>query len=711
MIEPYWRELFARLLLEWVVLAVSFYLTVTLSWLGFMVLLIGNRRTAGSWLTGGGLLLGALFFTSHTAILGRGLSETGLGMNFWWWVSWTPAAAAPLAWYGALLWHDGTPLDHNHPHHLWILLTSGLALGVLLLLLFANPLPDYQFVAGRAVLESPTLAGFPLLILVYLAYSILCYLLPLDLLRRKRPAGDPLLAQSRRQARPWLAGASLAMFLSALLLAATATWALSDMTLPGLSDPGVEVTVKRLDLAVSALVAIAVTLLGRAIVAYEVFTGRTLPRDRFTSQWRGTVLFGAGFGMAASAMLVVGVRPIYALMSATALATLFYVFISWRAFTEREILVSRLRPFLAGQDLLEQINAPEAAGDPSVQPLFETLVRDLLGARDALLVPAGRLAVLAGPPLAYPAGRQFPYPPLELWKDRMTPQVRCLPVHGRLAWAVPLWSQETLAGVLFLGEKSSRGPYSEEEIELAQAGGERLLDRLAGVEVARLSLELLRRRLSEARVLEGQGRRVLHDEVLPELHTALLVLSAKNEPNREALEILSQAHRRISDLLRSGYGTPDRLTRQGLVSALRGMLEDDFASEFAGVEWQVEPRAEEAAAALQPFVAETVYFAARELVRNAAKYAGGQDHVRPVRLRICLDLLGAFLRLSIEDDGAGFGSLSPGAGNGEGLRLHSALLAAAGGSLEVGGGEGAGTVGVIVVQTGDRRLTAAGSSS
>jgi signal transduction histidine kinase len=696
---PAWLGIFGRLVLDWVVLSASFYNAVSLSWLGLMVLLIGNRRALGSWLTGGGLLLGALFFTSHTAILGRGLGETGLGMNFWWWISWTPAAVAPLAWYGAMLWHAGISLDQRHPHKLWILMTGVLALMVLLLLLFANPLPNYQFVAGRVILPTPSLGGIPILILTYLAYSLLCYLLPLDLLRRQRESANPFFTQSRRQARPWLGGASLAMLFSAVMLAVTATWAVREDSFPGLSDPLIELTVKRFDLVVSMLVAIAVTLLGRAIVAYEVFTGRPLPRDRFTSQWRGTVFFASGFGMAVAGMLVAGLRPVYALMAATALATLFFVLISWRAFNERETLMARLRPFLAGRDLLEKIASPQTGSDPAVFSLFETLVRDLLAARSALLVPAGRLAALAGPPLVYPPGEPASSLSLNDWKERFNSPVSCLPAGDAAAgysWAVPLWSQDTLAGVLFIGEKSSGGPFSEEEIELAQAGGERLLDRLAGAEVARLSLELLRQRLGEARVLEGQGRRVLHDEVLPELHTALLTLSSEAQPNREALAILSQAHRRISDLLRSGYGAPDRLAREGLVGALRSLLENDFAAEFASVVWEIDPAAAEQAHRLQPFMAETAYFAARELVRNAAKYARGDSKRDKAGLTIHLTVAGERLHLEIEDDGVGPSNGQE--GNGSGLRIHSAMLAAAGGSLEVrAGDDGVGTRALIVL--------------
>jgi signal transduction histidine kinase len=265
--------------------------------------------------------------------------------------------------------------------------------------------------------------------------------------------------------------------------------------------------------------------------------------------------------------------------------------------------------------------------------------------------------------------------------------VRCLPAgesgafsESGLAWAVPLWSARGLAGALFLGEKISGSPFSEEEIELAQAAGERLLDLLAGSEVARLSLELLRQRVSQARVLEGQSRRVLHDEVLPELHTSVLSLSglaAANPEARQAVEALATTHHRISDLLRAAApGVPVRSAQEGLASALRALLDADLAGEFDAVIWELEPSAEERARRLPPFAAEVVYFAARELLRNAARYARGSDRSRQLRLTLSLRVEEDGLRLVIEDDGVGLEGEQPASGAGSGLRIHSAMLAA-----------------------------------
>ncbi len=765
------------ILLNWAVLTISFFLTISLFWLCLMVLLAGNRRSAGTWLTGGGLLLASLFFTSHTAILGRGLSSTSFGMDFWWSVSWAPAAVAPLAWYAALLWYSGYRLGYRpgHPnrHHFWLALTLLLAVGIALLLVCANPLPSYSYVVGRVIVLTPSIAGIPLLIVVYVIYSLLCYLLPLDLLR-PAPSGEPpaggapgaagptsgaFAARARQRARPYLVAASIALLLAGILLAWTALWALTTRPVPSLSSPSIVRIVQEYDLAVESLVALAITLLGRAIVGFEVFTGRPLPRNRFLSQWRSTVILAGGFGAVAAWTLTIELRPIYSLMLATGLMTLFYALYSWRSFVEREEFMERLRPFIASQGLYSQMTAPQTAsqitqqnggaleserppggGAPegvapeaarpgsgvpqgqSAQALFETLCQNVLEVRQALLVPAGTLATLAGPPLAYPAGSEPPALDPSHWAAAFTRPVRALPAEQSGAqpgcdWAVPLWSSRGLDGVLFLGEKVNGNPFTEEEIEIAQTAGERLLDLLAGTEMARLAMDLLRQRLAQARLIDGQGRRVLHDEVLPELHTALLLLSsyaqdapAPAEPLQsaqvskaqvqQAMEALAGAHRQIADLMREmPASAPHRLAQGGLAAALRALIEHDFASVFNEVEWQIEPEAEAYARGLPLFISEVLFFAARELVRNAAVHgreAGeggyGSGSQKDLHLKIGLALPGD-LCLTVEDDGAGYRPEKQGSagsqainsrgGAGSGIRIHSAMLAAVGARLEV----------------------------
>lgn len=705
----------SRAILDWAVLAVSFYNTISLLWLGWMVLLAGNRRSPGAWLTGGGLLLGALFFTSHTAILGRGLGSTSMGMNFWWVLSWFPAVAAPLAWYAALLWYTGYRFHRSHPHTAWIILVGGLAGSIALLLVFANPLPTYQYVTGRLLLLTPSIGGIPLLILVYVGYSLLCYLLPLDLLRLARGT-SVVETRMRLHARPWLVAASVALLLAGVVLAWTAFWAVTTRPIPSLADPAAEQIVKLFDLAVASLVALAITLLGRAIVHYEVFTGRPLPRDRFSRQWRSTVILACGFGAAASWSLVIDLRPVYSLMLATVLMTLFYALYSWSSYAEREAFMERLRPFIASQDLYGQLTAPQsgeplpAPTSPDASDLFKTLCLDVLEVQQAVLVPAGTLATLAGPPLIFPEGSQVDLSLAKPRAEQFTRLEHCLPagqfgMSASADWVVPLWSSRGLDGVLYIKENHSRSPLSEEEIEIAQTAGERLLDLLAGAEMARLAMDLLGKRLAQARVIDGQGRRTLHDEVLPELHTALLYLSSESLGSAEkqlAMDALANAHQRIAGLMREmPLPTPHRLAQAGLGAALQALVEQDFASQFSAVSIHIQPEAADKARKIPLYVSEALFFAARELVRNAAAHGRGDQAERALQLAVCLEL-NSGLRLSIEDNGVGYqpeptGSSQPGesSGSGSGLRIHSALLAAVGASLEISARPEGGTRAVI----------------
>ena len=78
--------------------------------------------------------------------------------------------------------------------------------------------------------------------------------------------------------------------------------------------------------------------------------------------------------------------------------------------------------------------------------------------------------------------------------------------------------------------------------------------------------------------------------------------------------------------------------------------------------------------------AEVLFGAAREAVRNAARHARGDDDRRPLRLQISATA-DSELRLVIEDDGVGFHlPLPPTSGAGQGMTLHSTLMAIIGGA-------------------------------
>jgi signal transduction histidine kinase len=123
----------------------------------------------------------------------------------------------------------------------------------------------------------------------------------------------------------------------------------------------------------------------------------------------------------------------------------------------------------------------------------------------------------------------------------------------------------------------------------------------------------------------------------------------------------------------------------------------EFGAAFSGVTWEYGEAAAAAAARLRPEAAETIYYAARELVRNAAKHArpASAENGRP-SLTITAEANAGQFRLSVADNGRGrFKPAGELTGGGQGLALHSTLMAIVGGSLAVESVAGEMTRGVL----------------
>src|SRR5436190_23900016 len=82
-------------LLDWAAQAVSLFNASLLLWLGLTIALNAERpqtgqvgkRAAGAWgsaLMAASLLVGSLFFVSHSALLTYDLNTVSQGLNFWW---------------------------------------------------------------------------------------------------------------------------------------------------------------------------------------------------------------------------------------------------------------------------------------------------------------------------------------------------------------------------------------------------------------------------------------------------------------------------------------------------------------------------------------------------------------------------------------------------------------------------------------------------
>lgn len=692
-------------------MAVSLFNAIILLWLGATVLLNADRPRWGVWLAGFSMLMGGAFFISHSAILGLDLSHLSRSLRFWWYLGLIPVVALPLAWYVVILWYtgfwDNRSSDLRRRQRSWLAAVLTLALGgLIVVIVYANLLaPRLSLLPLRLVLQR--LGGTPLLVASYALYLLLCFGLALDALWRPGPTARAMGDVARRRARSWLMATSLLLTVVSIFVIYALLWVLFSVRQDGayLITDEVRMTVARLDLLVSGLIGAAVVALGQAIVSYEIFTGKTLPRSGLRRQWRLIVLLAAAYGLLVGGILSIGQRPVYGVLVSALFMTAFFAFLSWRAYTERERYIEHLRPFVRSQHLYEHLLNPQetAATAPAVDPAqpFDALCGDVLGARLAFLVPTGPLAPLAGGPLTYPRQSAAAPPSLhELAVNFETPRISYAPVEpetsGGAVWAVPLWNARGLAGVLLLGEKEDGGVYTQEEMEIARASCERLLDTRASAEMARRLLAVQRRRLVESQVVDRRTRRILHDDVLPQVHAALLALrpavalaaDGEKEIDREtgtdARTLLTDVHRQISDLLRDipPAVTPD-VTRLGALGALRRALANEFADSFDEVSWDVPPALVEACRNLAPPVGEVLFYAAREALRNAARHGRGEGRRRlHVQIRARRDDDDGLV-LEIEDNGVGLEEQFADPAQGYGLSLHSTMMAVIGGTLEL----------------------------
>ena len=695
-------------LLDWALVSVSLFNALLLIWLGLTVLLNADRRSWGTWLAATGLMLGALFFVSHTAIIGHELTVFGSeDLEGWWRLGWYPVVLAPLVWYLLTLWYvgfwenPGTRL--RRWHWPWVLVLIAYTILLIALMNVAQPLPTYLQLTALDFAGTTKLAGMPLLLLLYPPFGLLCILLPLDALRHPAPSQRMMGDLARQRARPWLVRATAILFIVATLLTGFIGWVALEartITQPFPNQNAVRIVVQ-FDLLLEFLIGVVIIFLGQAIVSYEIFTGHTLPRRGFFRQWRGTILFSAGTAATIGYALNWQVLAVFRLLLATIVMIVLYAFFGWRAFQHREELITGLRPFIASQGASRTIGFEDAKARANA--LFAAVCHDVLDTTQAFLIPLGALVPLVGPPLTFPRSSVLPTFKLSstLFAGSEELVIALDPtLYAGAIWAIPLWTGRGLIGALLLGPKRNNGLYAREEIEIARASAERILDTLAGEQIAQRLVHIQRRRFAETRVLDLRTRRTLHDDILPELHMIALQLStlARQEPVvGDAIQSLTQIHHQVSDLIHTPGGVFVDDGRNGqLEQALRAMIDEEFAEAFDSVTWHTTHTAFE----IDPLLHEIVYNAAREVVRNAAIHGRGDQMERKLNLIIKIWREASGLVVEVHDDGVGmaFGPQSssakqpePSAGSGGGLMLHSTMLAISGGELSVESPMGKGT--------------------
>jgi len=475
-----------------------------------------------------------------------------------------------------------------------------------------------------------------------------------------------------------------------------------------------------LDIIATGFVAVILLLLGYSVVRHGILIERPLARRGFFEQWRGIVIVATTIAIFIALLVTLTQSDLGPLLLITSLATTAYALFTWSSYTAHDRYISMLGPFLRSANLHHWLQTDVEKTEQSMEDLFFHLCNDVLE------VQCARLAVFTGS-----VRKNFTYrwPITEngdeggeaLFAVKTQPQLAALkksdivlakrtPTRIRmtlqrqtmLCWVLPIYDELGIVATFYLGPRHDGSLFTEEDMDIAQACGQRILDTLRDHEAMQAVSGLLRRRIVDVKLLDAQHRRVLHDEILPQMHLALLRLETvryagndecnqvactgqQNEALDDAISTISDAHRRLAAMMRANTpSAPHRLERDGMLHAIHTMLKQDFQQAFDEVEWTlsegVMSRIDEI---VPPAIAELIFAGVQEALRNAARHGRGSD----VHRHLCLSIKASYslgLELLIADDGVGIVSAtSSTSGTGGGLLTHSALLAIAGGSLTV----------------------------
>ncbi len=476
-----------------------------------------------------------------------------------------------------------------------------------------------------------------------------------------------------------------------------------------------------LDLSATLAVALVILLIGYSVVRHGILIERSLARRGFFEQWRGIVIVATAIAVLIALLVTFTYSNLGGLLLITSLAAGAYALFTWRSYTAHDRYIALLGPFVRSTSLSHWLNTDLQKTEQDLENLFFHLCHDVLAVQFAYLtVTAGTLkrnfnyrwpqeAVLGSKLIALNKRGNI---------DAETPKRVQITLHGQpmICWVLPIFDERGLVAALYLGPRDDGGAFTDEDMALAQACGQRILDTLGDHEAMQAVAGLLRRRIVDVKLLGAQQRRVMHDEILPQMHLALLRLETlrstsdmkQSDPEslessevcreqvlHEAIDMISDAHRRLATMMRTtAPGAPHRLERDGMMHAIRTMLEQDFQSAFDEIEWYV---SEETATAIDevtpPAIAELIFAAVQEALRNAARHARGRDVHRHLRLTLSASYSreGPYLEVIVADNGVGITSASSATtGTGGGLLTHSALLAIAGGSLNIKSSPGEG---------------------
>src|SRR5947208_16446509 len=210
---------------------------------------------------------------------------------------------------------------------------------------------------------------------------------------------------------------------------------------------------------------------------------------------------------------------------------------TWTSYTAHDRYIALLGTCIHSTNLRHWLNTDLQKTEQGLEDLFFHLCQDVLA------VKCARMTVMAGSvrrifsyrwPLGAKEQSMYTGPAFAPGngvdempdKGNRAPARVSINIDGQpmICWVLPIYDELGLVAMLYLGPREDGGALTDEDMDLAHACVQRILETLGDHEAMQAVAGLLRRRIVDVKLLGAQQRRILHDDILPQMHLALLHL-------------------------------------------------------------------------------------------------------------------------------------------------------------------------------------------
>ncbi|MCB1189507.1 MAG: hypothetical protein H7A23_21245 [Leptospiraceae bacterium] len=646
---------FVGIVADNVLLFFSAWNTLILFWLGFVTLFHSHKRDFVYYLLSFGLLMAALFFTVHTEYILPILNTSKKIPSFiFLWILFA-ISALPCVWLLIIAWF----YEQKNAFFLasctilfpciygLFLLQGELYLGRRELFEYYQSIPiSIRFIYGLYILIYSSTA------LAFLYIPHLQSFIQTDI--------------RKADSRPFLKIVSWLLWFVSFYIFLFIIW---NTLYPHVFDSPTTLynSLQLSDVFILFLLSVLLILLGKILISYGIFQTEILPKASLMREWRYTRILSSA--LAIVYVLYYKENKAVVLWIGIFLA-IFRAYVFAEVYKESTKSLQFIREFLKEQKLYESVFGAKIQDEFKLEPLFGVLCRETISPEFALLIFTRHIFENEKKYLVYPetiSGNDYENL-LTMSHEQESVTLLERKKYGEAVLTIPLFMNKKYSGLLILGNRVGGGLYTEEEIELVRAGSERILELLLFVNMSRTLLNLQRQTLLEDKLKDYKIRRILHDEILPEIHTILLQVASGEIIYLQ--EELTNLHKKISESLRSIPLYPTEIKKLGFIQALQKLFEIESEKFEFIVDLSIENL--KSIEKIEQSRLEVLYYACREVLRNSIK------HNQSPKIYAKVEYSNG-LKISISDNGKWKEGNSK---NGNGLILHSAMLAVVGGSIE-----------------------------